>query len=78
MHLAFADLDAVDDTPAVQALFSRLESSLPDQKLLDECSGDWGYDDPVYRFYDQSFKVRSGILPSGSFRLYGHWRRSGS
>lgn len=25
--------------------------------LLDECSGHWGFEDPVYRFYHQSFKV---------------------
>ena len=48
----------MDNTPAVQALFSSLKSSLPElEKLLEECSGDWGYEDPVYRFYHQSFKV---------------------
>lgn len=25
--------------------------------LLDKCSGEWGFDDPIYRFYHQSFKV---------------------
>lgn len=25
--------------------------------LLEEVSGKWGYDDPIYRFYSQSFKV---------------------
>ena len=25
--------------------------------LLEECSSHWGYEDPVYRFYHQSFKV---------------------
>jgi hypothetical protein len=58
MSPAFEDLDAVDDTPAVQALFSSLKSALPElEKLLDECSGEWAYEDPVYRFYHQSFKV---------------------
>ena len=27
------------------------------RKLLEEISGDWGYEDGVYRFYHQSFKV---------------------
>jgi hypothetical protein len=27
------------------------------EKLLAECSDHWGYEDPVYRFYHQSFKV---------------------
>jgi hypothetical protein len=27
------------------------------EKLLSECSNHWGYEDPVYRFYHQSFKV---------------------
>ncbi len=27
------------------------------EKLLAECSGHWGYEDPIYRFYHQSFKV---------------------
>jgi hypothetical protein len=58
MSRALYDLDATDDTPAVQALFSSLKSALPDlEKLLEECSGDWGYEDPIYRFYHQSFKV---------------------
>lgn len=52
------DLDAVDDTPAVMALFSSLKAALPAlEKLLNEYSGEWGYEDPIYRFYHQSFKV---------------------
>ena len=27
------------------------------EALLDACSNHWGYEDPVYRFYHQSFKV---------------------
>lgn len=27
------------------------------EKLLEGCSNHWGYEDPVYRFYHQSFKV---------------------
>lgn len=55
---ALVDLDATDDTPAVQVLFASLKAALPElEKLLHECSGEWGYEDPVYRFYHQSFKV---------------------
>ena len=25
--------------------------------LIEECSNHWGYEDPIYRFYHQSFKV---------------------
>jgi len=52
------DVDAVDDRVAVQALVSNLKSALPDlEQLLDECNSHWGYEDPIYRFYHQSFKV---------------------
>lgn len=27
------------------------------QKLLESCGDHWGYEDPIYRFYHQSFKV---------------------
>lgn len=27
------------------------------ERLLDDCSGKWGYEDPIFRFYHQSFKV---------------------
>lgn len=52
------DLAETDDRPAVQALLSNLKSALPElEKLLDECESHWGYEDPIYRFYHQSFKV---------------------
>ncbi|MBI2894409.1 MAG: hypothetical protein HYY06_12730 [Deltaproteobacteria bacterium] len=48
----------VDDRPEVQALFSNLKASMPAlQELLDDCSSHWGYEDPIYRLYHQSFKV---------------------
>ena len=50
--------DAVDDRPAVQALVANLKSALPElEQLLAKCSDHWGYEDPIYRFYHQSFKV---------------------
>jgi hypothetical protein len=52
------DVDAVDDRPAVQALVASLQSALPElERILDECSDHWGYEDPICRFYHQSFKV---------------------
>ena len=27
--------------------------------LLENCSSHWGFEDPIYRFYHQSFKVYS-------------------
>lgn len=48
----------VDDRPEVRDLLSNLKASLPAlEKLLEEHSGHWGYEDPVYRFYHQSFKA---------------------
>ena len=50
--------DDTDDRPEVQRLFANLRAALPDlERLLDECSGHWGYEDPVYRLYHQSFEV---------------------
>ena len=39
-------------------LLANIAASLdPLQDLLERCSDHWGYEDPVYRFYHQSFKV---------------------
>lgn len=36
----------------------RIRARLPAlRKLLKECDSHWSYEDPVYRFYHQSFKV---------------------
>jgi len=43
---------------AHEQLLISIKSRLPDlQDLLDRCSSHWGYEDPVYRYYHQSFKV---------------------
>ncbi len=48
----------LDDRPEVVSLFKRLKSALPElEKRLEECTSHWGYEDPIYRFYHQSFKV---------------------
>ncbi len=48
----------LDDRPEVGNLLASLKASLPAlRRLLEESSDHWGYEDPVYRFYHQSFKV---------------------
>ena len=50
-------LDA-DDRPEVRALLERLKAEVGTLgTLMQECSGHWGYEDPIYRFYHQSLKV---------------------
>jgi hypothetical protein len=52
------DENAVDDRPEVLALLESLRRSLSElENLLGGSSDHWGYEDPVYRFYHQSFKV---------------------
>src|SRR5207253_11367878 len=49
-----------DDRPEVAILFSKLVTTLPElEALLDKCSSHWVYEDGIYRFYHQSFKVYS-------------------
>ena len=39
-------------------LLANTKARLPElERLLEEVSSHWGYEDPVYRFYYQSFKV---------------------
>ena len=47
------------DQPASEVVLLRnLRSHRPElTALLEECSSHWGFEDPVYRFYHQSFKV---------------------
>ncbi len=47
-----------DSRLELQELFSNLHKNLPAlQNLLSKCSDHWGYEDPIYRFYHQSYKV---------------------
>jgi hypothetical protein len=56
--MALRDIPDHDDRPQVAALFSNLKAALPKlQALLDKYKGDWEYEDGVYRFYHQSYKV---------------------
>jgi len=53
-----ANADDLDDRPEVASLFQKLKSTLPElEKLLGECTSHWCYEDTIYRFYHQSFKV---------------------
>ena len=46
------------DRTGESELLHNLKNRLPDLgALLEESSSHWGYEDPVYRFYHQSFKV---------------------
>jgi hypothetical protein len=41
-----------------ETLLRNLRSRQPElTALLEECSSHWGFEDPIYRFYHQSFKV---------------------
>jgi hypothetical protein len=52
--------DDVDDREEVQRVLAQLRASLPElEKLLRDCQSRWGYEDGIYRFYHQSFKVYS-------------------
>lgn len=53
-------MDAIDDRPEVQSLFTNLRSSLAQlEDLLEASSDHWTYEDGLYRFYHQSWKVYS-------------------
>jgi hypothetical protein len=57
-ELRAAKASNVDDRPEIQRLFANLKAALPALKqLLAENTSHWGYEDPIYRFYHQSFKV---------------------
>jgi hypothetical protein len=48
----------LDNRPLARELFSNLKDNLPElEKLFEDCPGPWGYEDLIYRFYHQSFKV---------------------
>lgn len=47
-----------DNRPGVQELFDNIVAELPSlEKLLEESNNHWVYEDTVYRFYHQSYKV---------------------
>lgn len=47
-----------DDREEVKQLLENLRAQLPSlEELLSASSDHWGYEDPIYRFYHQSWKV---------------------
>jgi hypothetical protein len=53
-----ADNAAMDRRVFERTLLRNLRSRQPElSALLEESSSDWGFEDPIYRFYHQSFKV---------------------
>jgi hypothetical protein len=62
-----SELD-LDDRPEVTRFFSNLKGALPElEALVEECNSDWVYEDGVYRFYHQSFKVY--LLQESTLRI---------
>jgi len=52
------DPNRPDERPEAKQLLENIKASLPSlEELLKESSDHWGYEDPVYRFYHQSYKV---------------------
>ncbi len=48
----------MDDQPEIKSLFAKLKGALPEMEaLLEKCSSHSVYEDAIYRFYHQSFKV---------------------
>ena len=48
----------MDERAAELALLRNLRSRQPElTALLENCSSHWGFEDPIYRFYHQSFKL---------------------
>ena len=62
-----SELD-LDDRPEVTRFFSNLKGALPElEALVEESNSDWVYEDCVYRFYHQSFKVY--LLQESTLRI---------
>lgn len=52
--------DRGNATAAERALLGALQSRRDELKMrLEESSNEWGFEDPIYRFYHQSFKLYS-------------------
>ena len=67
-HSATANAGDLDDRPEIKNLFVKIRIALPDlEALLEECNGHWAYEDYVYRFYHQSFKVY--LLQESTLRI---------
>jgi hypothetical protein len=49
--------DSAESKPEEALLLSLRRDRQDLESLLDTCSDHWGYEDPIYRFYHQSFKV---------------------
>src|SRR5688500_8351293 len=44
----------IEEAKLLDQLHARIDEL---EALLNECSGKWSYEDPIYRFYHQSLKV---------------------
>lgn len=51
---------AQEEPREMEIFYHNIKAKLPELKrVLDSASSHWGYEDPIYRFYHQSFKVDS-------------------
>ncbi len=51
-------MSTMDDRPEARALLAAIHAALPAlEALLAKVSGEWGFEEPVYRFYQQSDRV---------------------
>jgi hypothetical protein len=56
--LIFGGFEGDDNRPETIALLANMRAALPSlEALFEECSSHWGFEDRIYRFYHQSFKV---------------------
>jgi len=52
------DPRGLHDRKEVQRLFASIQAARPKlEELFERCGSHWGYEDPIYRYYHQSFKV---------------------
>lgn len=50
--------NVADTDPEIATLLLNLRAARPSlEALVAQCSGEWGYEDPLYRLYHHSFKV---------------------
>ena len=57
-RLIFSSEDGFDNRPETISLLANLRAALPSlEALLEEYNSHWGFEDRIYRFYHQSFKV---------------------
>jgi hypothetical protein len=57
MKLSFTEREEIRRTAELRLLENLRAEKQSLEQLLASCNDHWGYEDPIYRFYHQSFKV---------------------